>query len=415
MRVKMLRTAPGKAFGTVLSVACAALAVWVLRGWSLRSEATPPVLPAVAAAPSIVKGDVVRLAAEQMHQIKLAKVESTHFRVMKTAIGQIAFNEDASTMVLTPYSGRVSRLIAKVGDEVKRGDPLFEIESHEVVQVQSDLIAAGQALEKSKSQLALAKRTLDRQTSLFADKITSQREFEQARNDHAAAESDVRTAEGAVSAGRNRMRVLVGRSDAEVARLERERSIDPRVTIIAPIDGTVIARKIGPGQYVRSDSGDALYSIANLDVMWLKANVPENDISYIRIGQDIEVSVTAVADRTFNARITAVGAASDSATRRVVVRSEIPNPDGALKSEMFATFKIVTANGEPSLAVPVDSVIWDGDQAAVWVEAEPMVYARRTIKAGLQQNGRMQVLAGLQPGDTVVGRGALFIDNEWRK
>ena len=409
----------GRAFAAVVVlVACAALAVWMLRSdgrWV--SSATRP-LPAATAAvttPQVVKGDAVHISEHQMHQFAVMRVELVQFRILKTAIGQIAFNEDASTTVLTPYSGRVTRLIAKVGDEVKRGDPLFEIDSPEVVQIQSDLITAVQSLEKTKSQLALAKRALDRQTSLLADKATSQREFDQAHNDYAAAEFDVRTAEGSVGAVRNRLRVLVGRSDAEVARLERERLINPRVTINAPIDGTVISRKVGPGQYVRSDSGDALYSIANLRVMWLKANVPENEIPYIQVGQDIEVSVTAVPDRTFNARIAVVGAASDSATRRVVVQSEIPNPDRALKSEMFATFKIVTGNGESSPAVSADAVIWDGDQAFVWVETEPLVFARRKIKIGLEQNGQLQVLDGLRPGEKVVSRGAIFIDNEWRR
>src|SRR5205085_11371120 len=123
-------------------------------------------------------GDTVQVTADQMHQLDIVKVEMCSFRHFKPAIGQIAFNEDASTIVLTPFSGRVTRLIAKIGDYVKRGDPLFEIDSPEVVQVQTDLIAAVQALEKSKSQLALAKRTLDRQTSLLADKATSQREHE---------------------------------------------------------------------------------------------------------------------------------------------------------------------------------------------------------------------------------------------
>jgi cobalt-zinc-cadmium efflux system membrane fusion protein len=398
--------------------ACAALAAWALRSETPRnaSSAEPAPGTAVAAlAVPVVKGDSVFLSERQMHQVEVAKVALAPFRVLKTAIGQIAFNEDASTTVLTPYSGRVTRLIAKVGDDVKRGDPLFEIDSPEVVQTQSDLIAAVQAREKSKSQLALTKRALDRQTSLYADKATSQRELEQARNDNAGAEFDLRTAEGAVSAARNRLRVLVGRSEAEIARLERERSIDPRVTINAPIDGTVIARKVGPGQYVRSDSGEALYAIANLSVMWLKANVPENDIPFIRVGQEIEVSVTAVPDRTFRARIVAIGAASDSATRRVVVRSEIPNPDRALKSEMFATFKIVTSQGAPSPTVPANAVIWDGEQAAVWVETDPMVYTRRRIKVGLQQDGRLQVLDGLKAGEAVVVRGAIFINNEWHK
>ena len=371
-------------------------------------SAGPPVQPPARSA------ETVQVAAEQMHQIGLVKVEAEAFRVLRPAIGQIAFNEDASTVVLTPFSGRVIRLIAKIGDEVKRGEPLFEIDSPEVVQVQTDLIAAVQALEKSKSQLALAKRTFDRQASLLADKATSQREYDQARNDLAAAESDTRTAEGTLAAGRNRLRVLVGRSDAEVARVERERSINPLITINAPIEGTVIARKIGPGQYVRSDSGDPLYSIADLSVMWLKANVPENDIPHVRVGQEIEVNVTALPGRIFKARIVAIGAASDSVTRRVVVRSEIANPDGALRSEMFATFKIVTGRSEPSPAVPVEAVIWEGELPVVWVGREPQVFERRRVQAGLEQGRKLQILGGLKAGEVVIGRGAIFIDNEWR-
>ena len=123
--------------------------------------------------------------------------------------------------------------------------------------------------------------------------------------------------------------------------------------IPAPIDGTVIARKVGPGQYVRNDTGEALYIIADLSTMWLKAQVPENEIPFIRVGQEVEVKVSALPGRVFKARVTAINAATDATTRRVVVRSEIPNPDGALKSEMFASFKIATGADEPSPAVPV--------------------------------------------------------------
>jgi membrane fusion protein, heavy metal efflux system len=395
--------------GAVL-VACVALFFLAPRfeGAKQAVSAGPPVPPPAKNA------DTVRVEPEQMHQIGLVKVESEAFRVLRPAIGQIAFNEDASTVVQTPFSGRVTRLIARIGDEVKRGQPLFEIDSPEVVQVQTDLIAAVQALEKSKSQLALAKRTFDRQASLLADKATSQREHDQARNDLAAAESDTRTAEGTLAANRNRLRVLVGRSDAEVARVERERSINPLITINAPIDGTVIARKIGPGQYVRSDAAEPLYSIADLSTMWLKANVPENDIPFVRVGHEIEVNVTALPGRLFKARIVAIGASSDSATRRVVVRSEIANPDGALRSEMFATFKIVTGSSDPSPAVPVEAVIWEGELPVVWVGREPLLFERRRVRTGLEQNRKLQILAGLRAGDVVIGRGAIFVDNEWR-
>ena len=371
--------------------------------------------PATRADPPPTKtADSVQVTTDQMHQLDVVKVGPHAFRVQKTAIGQIAFNEDASTVVLTPFAGRVTRLIAKIGDDVKQGDPLFEIDSPEVVQAQTDLIAAVQGLEKAKSQLVLAKSVLDRLSSLLVARATAQREVDQARNEFASAESDLATAQGTLTAARNRLRVIVGRNQGEVERVERERIINPLITVDAPIAGTITARKVGPGQYVRSDSGEPLYAIVNLSTMWLKANVSENDIHLVRVGQEIEVKVAALPEGTFKARIIAIGAASDAATRRVVVRSEIPNPDRVLKAEMFATFKIATGSGEAGPAVPIEAVIREGDSATVWVEERDMLFRRRPVKIGIEQEGRVEIRAGLALGERVVGRGAIFVDNEWR-
>ena len=125
--------------------------------------------------------------------------------------------------------------------------------------------------------------------------------------------------------------------------------------------------------------------------------------------------VSALPGRVFKARITAINAATDATTRRMVVRSEIPNPDGALKSEMFASFKIATGADEPSPAVPVEAVIREGDLAVVWVEEEPMLFRRRKVKLGMEQEGRMQIREGLKAGELIVARGAIFVDNEWRQ
>jgi cobalt-zinc-cadmium efflux system membrane fusion protein len=373
--------------------------------WNLASAQTATEGPSNGA-------DTVRVTPGQMHQLTIVKVIPYPFRLQKPAIGQIAFNEDASTVVLTPFSGRVTRVIGKIGDDVKRGDPLFEIDSPEVVQAQTDLIAASQGHQKSRSQLALAKRVLDRLNILLAGHAVSQREVDQAQNEHAAAEFDLKTAEGTLTSARNRLRVIIGRETAEVERVERERIVNPLININAQIDGTIIGRKIGPGQYVRSDAGDALYAIADLSTMWLKANVPEFDSPLVRVGQEIEVRLAALPGRVFKARITAVGASSDAATRRVMVRSEIPNPDRALKSEMFASFKISIGDGERTLAVPVEAVIWEGDVAVAWVQREPMVFQRRKVKVGLEQDGRLQINDGLEAGELVVGRGAIYLQNE---
>jgi len=408
-RLPSVRPVPGRSVPTGRRLGANGLVILLtimLGGcWPTASAVTPPQPPAK-------DPDVVRVTKEQLHQLDIVTVSPHKFRVYKIAVGQIAFNEDASTLVLTPFTGRVTRVIAKIGDVVKPGDALFEVDSPEVVQAQTDLISALHGLEKARTTLLVAQRQAERTTRLLADKAISVREAEQARNDQAVAESDLKTAEGTLHSARNRLRVFIGRDQAEVDRLERERIINPLVTVNSPIEGTVIARKVGPGQYVRADAGDSLYGIANLSTMWLKANVPEVDIPLVSVAQELEVKVTALPDRTFKAQVIAIGAASDASTRRVVVRSEIPNPGHLLKSEMFASFKIATNAGEDAPSVPPEAVVWDGEQAAVWVEREPMVLQRRKIKIGMEQDGRLQVRDGLESGEQVVSRGAIFVQNE---
>ncbi|MGZ3347422.1 MAG: efflux RND transporter periplasmic adaptor subunit [Xanthobacteraceae bacterium] len=368
----------------------------------------------VAAQGVAKKSDIVRVTNDQMHQLGIVKVELYPFRVQKLAIGQIAYNEDTSTAVLTPFPGRVTRLIAKIGDTVNRGDPLFEIDSPEVMQPQNDFIAAFSAMNKARSQLDLARIVEKRLKDLYEGKAAALKEYQQAQGQLVGAQNDMRSAEMSLEAAHARLRI-VGFTDAEVAALKDKGTVRRATPIPAPIDGTVIARKVGPGQYVRNDTGEALYVIADLSTMWLKAQVPEKEISSIRVGQDVEVKVSALPDRVLRARVTAINAATDATTRRVIVRSEIPNPEGALKSEMFASFKIATGADEPSPSVPVQAVIREGDHAVVWVEEEPMLFRRRKVTLGIEQEGRMQIREGLKAGELVAGRGAIFVDNEWRQ
>ena len=369
----------------------------------------------VAVAEGTTKGaDFVRVVPEQLHQLEVVKVESYAFLDQRSAIGQIAFNEDASTPVLTPFSGRVTRLIAKVGDQVKRGDPLLEIDSPEQVPPQNEFIAAQGARNKARSQLNLAQIVEKRARDLYEGKAAPFKDLQQAEAQLAAAESDMRSTETAFEAARIRLRIL-GHANAEISELEQQGTISRVTRITAPIDGTVISRKVGPGQHVKSDSAEALYVIADLSTMWLKAQIFEQDIAFVRIGQEIEAKVAAAPNRTFKTRIANIGSASDLTTRRIMVRSEIDNPDGVLKSEMFATFKIEIAEPSVTPAVPIDAVIREGDLATVWVETEPMLFKRRVVDIGIQQNGLTQIRRGLAVGELVISRGAIFVDNEWRQ
>ena len=368
-----------------------------------------------AAGEDPMKGaDYVRVVAEQMHQLELIRVSPHGFLDQRSAIGQIAFNEDASTVVLTPFSGRVTRLIAKVGDQVRRGDSLLEIDSPEQVPPQNEFIAAQAARNKARSQLNLAQIVEKRVRDLYEGRAAPFKDLQQAEAQLAAAESDMRSTDTAFEAARIRLRIL-GRTDAEISALEQHGTISRVTPITAPIDGTIISRKVGPGQHVKADSGEALYTIADLSTMWLKAQIFEQDIGFVWIGQEIEAKVAAAPNRTFKARIANISSASDLATRRVMVRSEIGNPDGVLKSDMFASFKIGTDQPSPTPAVPTEAVIREGDVATVWVETEPMLFKRRVVDIGIQQNGLTQIRGGLDVGELVVARGAIFVDNEWRQ
>lgn len=360
------------------------------------------------------EADVVRIGPDQQHQVAVAEVRLHPFHVQRSAIGQIAYNEDTSTPVFAPFAGRVIRLIAKNGDRVKRGDPLLEIDSPEVVHPQNEFIAAVTAMNKARSQLELAKIVEKRMKDLYEGKAAALKEWQQAQTQLVSAQNEVRSAEVAVDAAKARLRI-VGFTELEIDALQQKGAIRRATPILSPIDGTVIARKVGPGQYVRNDTADALFIVADLSTMWLKAQVPENDIALVRVGQEVEVKVSALSGRVFKARVTAISASTDAATRRVIVRSEVPNPDGALKAEMFADFRITVGNDEPSPAVPVEAVIREGDVASVWVEAAPMSLHRRLVKLGMEQDGKVQILQGLRAGERVVVRGVIFVDNEWRQ
>jgi len=207
----------------------------------------PAPLPRAATAPPapVPPGTVV-VEDGPLRSLRVEPVRSVAFRVETTATGRIAFNDDLLTPVFSPYTGRVVRLIAKPGDDVMQGEPLFEIETTDLVQAESDLIVAASAVVKATNQLELARRTLERQNALYEVRAVALKDREQAASDVRSAESDLRGAEGAHAAARDRLRVF-GKSEADIARIEEERRIDRVTRVPAPITGTVTARKVGPG------------------------------------------------------------------------------------------------------------------------------------------------------------------------
>jgi cobalt-zinc-cadmium efflux system membrane fusion protein len=357
--------------------------------------------------------DVIALDENQAQKFKIEPVRPRSFRQERTTVGRVAFNEDRMTSIFAPFQGRIVRLIAKLGDVLEPGTPLLVMDSPDLVQASADLVAAGVALRKAQNHVAQAENVAKRKRLLYEAGAGAYQDWEQAESDWRNAQHDLRTAEGQLDAARSRLRATFNKSEAEIAKIEATRDVDRMATIRSPIGGTVTARKFSPDQFVRADNTDPMFSVADVSSMWLIANVTESDIPLVRVGEDVAVEVIAYPGKAFKARITYMGAAVDAAVRRLTVRAEIPNPDGRLKPDMFATFHITTGAPTESPAVPVGAVIREGDgMSTVWVTTDGKRLVKRPVSVGLQQDGFDQILAGLRPGELVATDSALFLGNQ---
>ena len=356
--------------------------------------------------------NVVMLDNEQAQRLKIAPVRLREFRDERTAVGRIAFNDERTTSIFASFQGRVIRLLAKPGDVLSPGSPLLVLDSPDLVQANADLISATVAVKKAETQVSLGQRVATRQKLLYEAGAAAFKDLEQAQADLQNAQNDLKTAQGQVTAARNRLRAPFGKSDAEIAKIEETHQVDRIAEILSPITGTVTARKVSPGQFVRADNTDPMFSVGDLSSMWLIANVAEIDIPRVKAGQDATVHVMAYPGEVFRARITYVGASVDPAVRRLTVRAEIPNPDGKLKPDMFASFRILTGAPTQSPSVPTGAIVREGDGTmTTWVTTDRKRLVKRTVKVGLEQDGFVQIIEGLQAGELVATESALFLGN----
>ncbi len=388
------------ALGLLLAAACVAL--WASGGGDvplIGLDAAAPANAQEAARPGVPaqSQNTVELSQSQLEFVKVAPVEEREFPVVKEAVGSIDFDEDMAVQVFTPYQGKIIALFAKVGDDVKKGQTLFTIDSPDLLQAESTLIAAAGVLD-------LTTRNLARLRDLYKTKAVSQHDVEQAA-------SDQQTAEGNLRAARDAVRIF-GKTDADIDNIIAKRIADPTLVVPSPITGRIVARNAAPGLFVQPGSAPAPYTVANIDTMWLLANVAEIDSPAFHVGQPERVRIDAFPGRVFDARVTTVGATVDANTRRVLVRSDIKDPQHELRSGMFADFTIEVSAPMRSPAIPLDGVVREGDGTeTIWVTTDRHTFTRRTVKIGEQADGYRQILEGVKPGELVATEGAIFLDN----
>jgi cobalt-zinc-cadmium efflux system membrane fusion protein len=364
--------------------------------------------PDAGPAETVPRG-MFRPTKAQLAGFKIIEVGARDFRTEQVTDGAIAIDDDKTTPVFSPYSGRVTKLPAKPGDTVREGQTLFAIAASEFVQAQNDLVSAAAGVSAAKAQLALTSAAEKRQHALYDAQAAALKDYQQSQADLAAAQSGLRSAEIALGAVRNRLRIL-GKNDKEIDELETTARVDAESVVSAPIAGTVISRKVGLGQYIETGASDPVYTIGDLSVVWLIANVREADSAQIKLGEPVSVRALAYPGTVFQAKISWISPSVDPNTRRIPVRAEVENEGGVLLAGMFATFTIKTGEDVTAPAAPQSAVVYEGDKAHVWVARDDGLIELRNIVAGRVQDGMVEVSGGLAVGEKVVTSGSLFID-----
>jgi cobalt-zinc-cadmium efflux system membrane fusion protein len=365
-------------------------------------------------APAAAPADpgVFRPTSDQWKALTLAPVQARQFDREETADGKIAVDDERTTQVYSPFSGQVVQVFAQAGQHVAAHAPLFAVAANEIVQGRGDLTNALGALATANAQLKLAQETEARQGELYRTAGGALKDWRQAQSDLIAAQGQVRSAEGALGAARSKLAIL-GQSMQDIKTAEQApaaSAVGARTTVYAPVAGVVVRRNLGPGQNI-STGGDPLFAISDLSSVWLVAQVAEGDAALMHPGATFSVTTPAWPGRRFTAKVTYVAPELDADTHRLPVRATIANPDGALKPEMFARFRIVSGPAGKSPAAPEEAVIREGDSARVWVASSDGTLRIRPVTLGVASGGLVQVTSGLKPGESVVAKGALFVDH----
>ena len=325
------------------------------------------------------------------------------------ATGKILVPENRVAVIGPVNQGRIVRLYAGQGTRVRKGQKLADLESSDIDQAEADYLKAladyENALRSSAAEIKLAQESYDRNKLLYEQKVTAGKNLQAAEHDlevaKAAGENSVNGTKAALTAARRHLLIL-GLNDATIESLAKRTDLGAVFSLNSPIDGIVVERNATVGASVGTDAN--LFKIIDLSQVWIDANVFEKDLQRVRPGQEVRLTVTAFPQSTFSGKVIFVDSVVDPDTRTVKVRTEVANPDGRLKPEMFANVQIVTDLNRAAISIPQSAVLNDEGKTVVFV-ADGNGYKKRQVQAGIQNNDRVEIVDGLSAGDKVVVKG----------
>ncbi len=325
------------------------------------------------------------------------------------ATGKILVPEDRMANIGPVHEGRLVRLYAGQGSNVKKGQKLADLESADIDQAEADYLKAladyENARRTSVAEVKLAQATYDRTRMLYEKTITAGKNLQAAEHDlevaKASAESSVAGTRAALTAARRHLLIL-GLKESDIDALASKPGLAAVFSLTSPIAGIVVERNATIGATVGTDAN--LFKIIDISSVWIDANVFEKDLERVRRGQEVKVSVPAFPGSSFSGRVILIASVVDPETRSVKVRTEVPNRDGKLKPDMFANVEIITDVHRTAISIPQSALLNEGGHTVVFVAAGSG-YEKRAVTAGIQSSDRVEILDGLQAGDKVVVKG----------
>jgi membrane fusion protein, heavy metal efflux system len=347
-------------------------------------------------------------AAQQKAHIAVATVTAKEIAESLTAPGQLAVNEDQTWRVGAVVSGKIDDLTARVGDFVRAGQVMGRIHSHDVHEARAAYQQAFTELERAHAAEAYSRRIRDRAQRLFELKAGSRQDVE-------TAEAELRNAQAAIDKAQSE----IAKERAHLTdilhipvddRPGPSSTAEDGVPIFAPASGTVLQRKATIGSVV--NAGDELLSLSDTRSLWMIAGANEVDLSKLRPGQAVRIEVRAYPDREFSGRILKLGEHLDPTTRTLQIRILVPNRQGLLKPEMYATASIPEGGKRAVLLLPQEAIQDISGVAAVFVRKSATEFEPRTVKTGRHANWETEITEGLTPGDTVVVKGSFLLKSQ---
>jgi cobalt-zinc-cadmium efflux system membrane fusion protein len=404
-------------------IAFAALAASFYFGRLTEKQKTRKDAPAPEAAEHELQGSsaepglvILSPEARGKFEIKIVAAETRSSRQTIEATGSVAANETRIGHVRPLARGRIHDVYVRLGDQVRTGQPLLNYDNVELGESLGEYVSALAEIQKSNSETEVARLSYERARSLVELGAVAKAELLKRESEYrnAIAETESRKARAAqVEEKLHRF----GMTDIEIAKIgpntdgnyHREAS---HTTLTAPFAGIVTQFNASPGESI--DTSDEVMSITDLSVVWVQANVYEKDIRMVHEGSIAEIRIAAHPGRIFQGKITYVGDVLDPNTRTAKVRVEVPNPERLLKLEMFATVEIPTPAARPALMIPSES-IHEMDQRTVAFVRKGNGFEKRNIKTGRRIGDWVEIIEGLEQGESVVSEGSFLLKSEAMK